>query len=76
MYKYLLLYDHSIRVHTGMYEYVTVQRATTRYNAVHIGLKGVSKSCKQVSNPISSAYFLQNIPLHYRCADFKTRISQ
>ncbi len=70
MYEYKLSNEHSIKVHCGMYQYVPVQRGTTLYNTVHICLKGVSKSCKQISNPIYSAFFPQNIPLHYRCADF------
>ncbi len=33
MYEYILIYEHSIKVHCGIYQYVPVQRGTTRYIA-------------------------------------------
>ncbi len=68
MYWYIIPYDYFIIVHSSMYEFelVLVHTCTDWFEVS-------SKKCKQVSNPTSSAYFLQILPLHYRCAEFNTR---
>jgi hypothetical protein len=61
MYWHILIYAY-IPVQTRMYAYVRVHTRTEQ-------LECIQKKCKQISNPRSSAYFSQSVPLHYGSTD-------
>ncbi len=62
MYLHKRIYDILTIVHTGLYQYIRVHTGIIR----HVYGK---KNCMQVSNARSSAYCLQNLPLHYGGTD-------
>ena len=62
IYLHKQIYDILTIVHTGLYQYIRVHTGIIR----HVYGK---KNCMQVSNARSSAYCLQNLPLHYGGTD-------
>ena len=56
--------DKYIPAHTGTYQYIPVYTDLYWYVLVHSRNSWIQKSCKQGSNPWSSAYLSYALPLH------------
>ena len=68
MYWYVLVHTTMYSFHEGTYQYIEVRTRTYVYIRVHTRtwrFLPFPKRCKQVSNPQSSAYYAQSLPLRY-----------
>jgi len=69
MYQYILVCTRINWIMNMSWMYKYVYTSTYEYICVQSVLYAFKKKCKQVSNPWSSAYFSQNVPLHYGSTD-------